>query len=115
MEYRNEKMSHSQICVDKSKHGRGIKRYDKFFVYIVQCQDGTYYTGRTHDLENRIKEHNNSKRGAKYLRGKLPVRLVWHKRYKYYKRASQAERRLKKLTHNQKRELIKIYEKNQTR
>ena len=92
-----------------------IKRTGSYFTYILECQDGTYYTGYTNDLERRIDEHNNSKRGAKYLRGKLPIKLVWHKRYKYYNRALQNERRLKKLTHNQKQELIKIYEENQTR
>jgi putative endonuclease len=63
---------------------RKIKRKDTFFVYIVQCSDGTYYTGYTNNLENQINLHNNG-RGAKYLRGKVPVQLVYVKEYKYYK------------------------------
>ena len=49
---------------------RTIKRVDSFCVYMLECNDGTYYTGYTNNLEKRIQEHNNSKRGAKYLRGK---------------------------------------------
>lgn len=78
---------------------------------MVRCQGGTYYTGYTNDLDNRVKEHNNSKRGAKYLRGKLPVKLVWHKEYRYYRRAVRAERRIKLLSHKEKQELVRINEK----
>jgi putative endonuclease len=86
-----------------------FKRHRQCFIYIVQCKDGTYYTGYTNDLEKRIKEHNNSKRGAKYLRGKLPVKLVYAKEYSYYKRAVDGERAIKKLSHKEKQELVKIY------
>lgn len=90
---------------------RKITRKSKYWVYMVRCQGGTYYTGYTNDLDNRVKEHNNSKRGAKYLRGKLPVKLVWHKEYRYYRRAVRAERRIKLLSHKEKQELVRINEK----
>lgn len=86
-----------------------IKRSGKFYVYIVKCSDWTYYTGYTNDLKKRIVEHNNSKRGAKYLRGRLPVKLVYIKEYSYYKRAIAGERSIKGLTHKQKEELVRIY------
>lgn len=87
-----------------------FSRYGKYYVYIVECRDGTYYTGYTNNLERRIREHNNTARGAKYLRGKLPVELVYTRRYKYYKRALNAERKIKKMTRKQKEELMLIYE-----
>jgi putative endonuclease len=87
-------------------------RKSKFYVYIVKCADGSYYTGYTNNLENRIKEHNNGKRGAKCLRWKLPVKLIWRKQYRYYRRALQAERRIKQLSHRQKQILVEIYEKS---
>lgn len=90
---------------------RKFKRTGRYYVYILECADGSYYTGSTKDLEKRVKEHNNGKRGAKYLRGKLPVRLVWGKDYRYYKRAVRAERRIKLLSHKEKEELARIYEK----
>jgi len=88
-----------------------MKRSGKFYVYIVECHNGTYYTGSTNSLENRIKLHNKGY-GAKYLRGKGPVELVYAKEYRYYKNALHAERNLKKLTRAEKEELIRIYERN---
>jgi len=90
---------------------RKIKREGKFYVYIVECLDGTFYTGYTNDLKERLNLHNNG-HGAKYLRGKLPVTLAYAKEYKYYKNALHAERNLKKLTRSQKEELVRIYERN---
>ncbi|MCK5393130.1 MAG: GIY-YIG nuclease family protein [Candidatus Omnitrophica bacterium] len=45
-------------------------------LYIVECKDGTYCTGHTNNLERRLKNHNGNKQGAKYTRGKRPVKLV---------------------------------------
>lgn len=80
---------------------------------MVQCKNGTYYTGYTNDLNARVKLHNSG-HGAKYLKGKGPVLLVYTKEYKYYKNALHAERNLKKLTRKEKEELIKIYAINTT-
>jgi putative endonuclease len=107
-------MSLRDVLVAKSRDKsfrKAIKREDKFFVYIVQCRDGTYYTGYTKDLKDRIALHNKGN-GAKYLKSKLPVKLVYAKEYRYYKNALRAERRLKKLTRKQKLRLIKIYVAN---
>jgi putative endonuclease len=88
-----------------------IKRSGGFYVYILQCVNGMYYIGSTNNLEDRIERHNRG-HGAKSLSGKLPVKLVYAKEYRYYKNALHAERNLKKLTRSQKEELICIYEKN---
>jgi putative endonuclease len=88
-----------------------LARKSKYLVYIVQCRDGTYYTGYTNNLENRIKEHNSG-HGAKYLRGKLPVKLVYAKEYRYYKNAVHCERIIKKMTRKQKEELVRVYNEN---
>lgn len=98
-------MKENKIC------RRAIKRRDRYYVYILECKNGTYYTGYTNNLENRLKEHNSG-RGAKYLRGKLPVKLVYAKEYKYYKSALNGERNIKKLARTQKEELVRIYERN---
>ena len=90
---------------------RKIKRSEKYYVYIVRCINGTYYTGYTNDLDARIKLHNKGY-GARYLRGKGPVELVYAKEYRYYKNALHAERRIKKLRHGQKEDLVKIYAKS---
>ena len=88
-----------------------IKRSDKFYVYILQCSNGMYYIGSTNNIADRIERHNKG-HGAKSLRGKLPVKLVYAKEYRYYKNVLHAERNMKKLTRAQKEELIKIYERN---
>jgi putative endonuclease len=90
---------------------KAIKREGRFFVYIVECRDRTYYTGYTQNLEERVSLHNSGN-GAKYLRGKLPVKLVYTKEYRYYKNALSAERRIKKLTREQKLNLVRIYAEN---
>ena len=79
-------------------------RKDKFFVYIVECRDGTYYTGYTPDLEKRLKAHNTGK-GAKYTRSRRPVKLIWHKEYRYFRSAFLEEKRIQALTRKQKEEL----------
>lgn len=85
---------------------RKLKREGKFYVYIVQCSDNTFYTGYTPDIEKRIVLHNNGK-GAKYTRDRLPVRLVWCKEYKYFKKAFLLEKKIKGLTRLQKEKLIR--------
>lgn len=83
------------------------QRTGKFVVYVLECKNGELYTGYTSDLENRIKEHNGNKRGAKYLRGKKPFKVVYVKEYKYFKRAFKMERIIKELTRKQKEALVK--------
>ncbi len=90
---------------------RKLTRKSKYWVYIAQCADGKYYTGYTNNLERRIGLHNSGS-GAKYLKGRLPVKLVYAKQYHYYKNALRAERKIKKFTRKQKEALIKIYEQN---
>jgi len=81
------------------------KQKNKYFVYIVQCRYGTYYTGYTNNLDRRIELHNNGK-GAKYLRGRGPVELVFVKEYSDCKKAMSEERRIKNLTRKQKEQFI---------
>ncbi|MDD5746484.1 MAG: GIY-YIG nuclease family protein [Candidatus Omnitrophica bacterium] len=75
------------------------------FVYILQCSDGTYYTGYTPDLERRVARHNNG-RGAKYTRGRVPVKLVYARKYASVPQALREERRIKGLTRGQKERLL---------
>lgn len=72
----------------------------------MECVDGTYYTGSTSDLERRIKEHNDGKRGARYTRDRRPVKLVWSREYQQFKPAFKLETVIKKLTRRQKESLV---------
>jgi len=82
-----------------------FKRLGEFYVYILECADKTYYTGYTPDLKRRLKLHNEGK-GAKYTRDRRPVKLVWRKEYKYFKKAFLEEKRIKRLTRKQKEQLV---------
>lgn len=72
-----------------------------WFCYILECSDGTLYTGITNDLEMRIKTHNLGK-GAKYTRNRLPVKLKWSKIVENRSEASKLEYQIKKLNRSQK-------------
>ena len=85
----------------------------KYKVYIVRCADRTLYTGVTNDLERRLEAHNAGK-GAKCLRGKRPVKLVYAKKYPSLGRALSAEIKIKKLTRDKKIEMIKSKKAIQT-
>jgi putative endonuclease len=75
------------------------------YVYIVECHDGTYYTGYTTDVERRVSEHN-SERGAKYTRGRTPVDLVHTESFDSKSAAMSREYEVKQLTRRQKERLV---------
>ena len=78
-----------------------------YYCYIVQCKDKSFYTGVTTDLKRRVEEHNNSTLGAKYTKGRRPVKLVYSTRRKDKSRAQIEECRIKKLTRAEKIKLIR--------
>jgi len=77
-----------------------------FWVYIIECADGSYYTGHTNDLERRLKQHVSGKGGARYTAWKKTGALVWSKEYKRFKPAFLMEKRIKTLTRKQKEALV---------
>jgi len=79
----------------------------QWFVYIVECSDGTLYTGITTDLKRRESEHNGNKKGAKYTRTRQPVKLVYNDICSDRSDASKTECKIKKLTRVNKLILIK--------
>lgn len=78
-----------------------------YYLYILRCQDKTLYSGITVDLDRRVSEHNSSKLGAKYTRARRPVKLVYSKKYRTRSTASKAEVKIKKLSRQEKLNLIK--------
>ena len=78
-----------------------------WILYVLECADGTLYTGVTTDIDRRLHEHNKTSRGAKYTRSRRPVNLVWLRAYETRSEAQKAEYQFKKLLHKQKWEIIK--------
>lgn len=81
---------------------------DMNYTYIVQCADGTLYTGWTNCLARRMKAHNEGKAGAKYTRAKRPVKLVYYEGFATKEEAMSREYRIKQLTREKKLELMKF-------
>lgn len=78
-----------------------------YYLYILECADGTLYTGITVDLARRLDEHNNSAKGAKYTFARRPVKIVFSKKFANRSTASMEESRIKKLSRSEKLEMIK--------
>jgi putative endonuclease len=75
-----------------------------WYVYILECSDGTLYTGITTDVNKRLETHNKGK-GAKYTRVRLPVKLRVYFEAEDRSSASKEEYRIKQLTREQKLKL----------
>ena len=79
----------------------------QYSVYIVECADGTYYTGIATDVQRRLLEHNGAKRkGARYTSARSPVSLIYEVRCASRSAALKEELRIKRLTRGQKQMLI---------
>ena len=77
------------------------------YVYIVECSDGTLYTGYTNNLDKRIKTHNAGK-GAKYTRCRIPVKLLYYEEYADKSKAMSREWFIKnKMTRDEKLYMIR--------
>jgi putative endonuclease len=77
-----------------------------WYVYLIRTRFGSLYTGITTDTERRLKEHQQGGKGAKILRGKSPLELVYREQFANRSVASVMEARIKKLTRLQKEALI---------
>lgn len=79
----------------------------EFSLYIVRCADGALYTGIATDVDKRLAEHASGGRGAKFLRGKGPLEIVFAQTVGDRSSALQLEYRVKRLTREQKLELVR--------
>lgn len=75
------------------------------FVYILECADGTLYTGWTTDLERRLKAHNAGQ-GARYTRGRRPVKLAYCEEVMDRSTALRREAAIRRLRRSHKLKLI---------
>lgn len=78
------------------------------YCYIVECSDGTFYTGWTTDPERRVKQHNKGV-GAKYTSVRRPVKLVYLELLSSRTDAMKRELAIKKMKRLQKSKLVETY------
>ncbi len=77
-----------------------------YYVYILECNDGSLYTGITTDVTKRLDEHNTKTCGAKYTKARRPVKLLYDEPSSDRSSASKREYEIKKLTRLKKLQLI---------
>jgi predicted GIY-YIG superfamily endonuclease len=85
--------------------GMQVVKMPKAWVYILRCADGSYYTGRTTDLETRLAEHQAGE-GSDWTRHRLPVELVFQQEMPDEDHAFWAEQQIKKWSRGKKEALI---------
>lgn len=78
------------------------------YVYILLCQDDSLYTGWTVNLDKRLETHNKGK-GAKYTRGRIPVKLVYYEEFEDKTQALKREYAIKQLKRKDKLKLIESF------
>ena len=79
---------------------------DKWSVYLIRCGDDSLYAGVALDVERRLEEHREGKRGAKYLRGRGPLELVMSREVGDKGLALKVELKMKKLSRKAKQRLV---------
>lgn len=77
------------------------------YTYILKCSDNTLYCGWTNCLEKRLEAHNAGK-GAKYTKGRRPVKIVYYEIFDTKEEAMKREAFIKKLTRSEKEKLIGV-------
>ena len=77
-----------------------------WYVYIIKASDERLYTGVTTDVERRFSEHSDSRKGARFFRGRHPVEVVYTENHPDRSSAQRRESEIKKLTRDLKLELI---------
>lgn len=79
---------------------------EKYYAYMLRCNDNSIYSGYTTNLVKREKVHNSGK-GAKYTRSRLPVKVVYFEEFETKSEALKREYEFKQYTHLEKEEIIK--------
>lgn len=95
----------NKINKQKTSDSKSEPQTEKYYTYVLECADGSLYTGITNDIERRLKVHNSGK-GAKYTRGRLPVKIVYKEEAASKGEALTRERQIKKLKRDEKIKLI---------
>jgi putative endonuclease len=94
-----------KTCYTIAMSSKNTNKTQRHFVYMLECSDGSLYTGWTTDLDVRVNTHNSGK-GAKYTRSRLPVKLVYYEEFDDKLTAQSREREIKKMSRTAKLKLV---------
>ena len=76
-----------------------------YYVYVLLCGNGSYYTGYAKDIEKRFKQHKRGN-GARYTKMHRPEKLVYIAEFNTRREAIRREKRIKRLSHDEKQKLV---------
>ena len=79
-----------------------------YYVYVLLCEDGSYYTGYAKDIDSRVKQHRRGV-GARYTKLHRPKRLVYTEEFDTIGEAMKREREIKQLSHEEKHRLVSLH------
>jgi putative endonuclease len=91
----------------KAKNQKPERGKKPYFVYLLLCDDGSYYTGYTNNVTSRVERHKRG-RGARYTKMRKPKRVVYVEEFRTRKAATRREHQIKALSHKEKHELASI-------
>ncbi len=105
---RHNKILKNKASYSCQKCGEALKEQAllDWYVYILRCSDNSLYTGVTKDIQRRVEEHNHSKLGAKYTRGRRPVELIYSESLESRSAAAKRECEIKALSRLEKERLM---------
>jgi len=78
-----------------------------YYVYILLCKDGSYYTGQAKNVKHRVEQHKKGQ-GAKYTRMHRPAKIVYVEEFNSRSDAMKREREIKSFSHSKKQRLVKV-------
>ena len=82
-----------------------------YYVYILLCKDGSYYTGYAENVKRRVERHKKGQ-GARYTRMHQPEKIVYVEKFDSRSEAVKREREIKSLSHSKKQRLINLHDKS---
>jgi putative endonuclease len=91
----------------KAKNKKPERGKKSYYVYLLLCDDGSYYTGYTNNVTSRVERHKRG-RGARYTKMRKPKRVVYVEEFRTREAATRRERQIKALSHKEKHELASI-------
>ncbi len=92
----------------EAENGKSWSGKQSYYVYLLLCDDGSYYTGYTNNVASRLERHRKGN-GARYTRMRRPKKVVYVEEFRTRGAAIRRERRIKTLSHKEKHELASIH------
>jgi len=92
---------------EKAKNTKLERDKKSYYVYLLLCDDGSYYTGYTNNVDSRLERHKKG-HGARYTRMRKPKRIVYVEEFRTRDDATKREQQIKALSHKEKDELASI-------